>query len=223
MKDTDTYRVNWQTLRKDWPLWVLLLGTFLLGIYLAPQLPEQVPTHWNFRGEVDGYGNRATAVYLQPLIAVSMYLLMVFLPLIDPRRANYTRFAGTYQHLKTILVLFFCGFQLTILAAGLGYLAGPDIFLRVGLPLLFIFLGNVMGQIKHNYFVGIKTPWALANEEVWRGTHRAAGRLWVLCGLAGLVAAFMPATIGRIILIIALFAAGIVPFVHSYLLWRHLN
>lgn len=215
-----TYRISWENVKKDWPLWLLILSTFLLGLYLAPHLPERLPTHWNIRGEVDAYGSRAFVLYFQPLLTLGLYLLFLFLPLLDPRRANYTRFSGTYQFLKVLLVVFYTGLQLVVLATGLGYLADPTLFVRLGVPLLFVFFGNVMGQIKHNYFVGIKTPWTLASEEVWRRTHRAAGRLWVVCGLIGVLAAFLPSPTGAYLFFAALAAAAIVPIIHSYLLWR---
>lgn len=210
-------------MKKDWPLWLLMVGTLALGLYLEPRLPAQVPSHWNWRGEVDGYAGRTFAVLFQPLLTAGLYLLFLVLPRVDPHRANYARFAGTYQVIKVLLVVFLSGMQLTILGTALGYVSGPTLFLRLGLPLLFIFFGNVMGQIRHNYFVGIKTPWTLASEEVWQRTHRAAARLWVAAGLVGAVGAVFPPAIGMPLLIIALSVAGIVPLVHSYLLWRRLQ
>jgi uncharacterized membrane protein len=157
------------------------------------------------------------------MLTAGLYLLFLVLPLIDPRRGNYARFAGTYRFLKALLVLFMCLLQLAILGTALGYLSGPTLFFRLGLPLLFVLLGNVMGQIRYNYFVGIKTPWTLASEEVWQKTHRTAARVWVVAGLAGALAAFLPAAVGTPLLLIALTAAGFIPIVHSYLLWRRLN
>jgi len=209
--------------KKDWPLWLLMVGTLALGLYLEPRLPAQVPSHWNWRGEVDGYAGRTFAVLFQPLLTAGLYLLFLVLPRVDPHRANYARFAGTYQVIKVLLVVFLSGMQLAILGTALGYVSGPTLFLRLGLPLLFIFFGNVMGQIRHNYFVGIKTPWTLASEEVWQRTHRAAARLWVAAGLVGAVGALFPPAIGMPLLVVALSVAGIVPLVHSYLLWRRLQ
>jgi uncharacterized membrane protein len=88
--------------------------------------------------------------------------MLILLPYLDPKRANYLRFTSTYQHIKLLLVLFFTGLHLTVLAAGLGYQNVPSLFIRIAMPLLFIFFGNVMGQIRHNYFVGIRTPWTIA-------------------------------------------------------------
>ncbi|MDK2928395.1 MAG: hypothetical protein PWR31_2086 [Bacillota bacterium] len=210
-------------MKKDWPLWLLMVGTLALGLYLEPRLPAQVPNHWNWRGEVDGYAGRTFAVLFQPLLTAGLYLLFLVLPRVDPHRANYARFAGTYQVIKVLLVVFLSGMQLAILGTALGYVSGPTLFLRLGLPLLFIFFGNVMGQIRHNYFVGIKTPWTLASEEVWQRTHRAAARLWVAAGLVGAVGALFPPAIGMPLLVVALSVAGIVPLVHSYLLWRRLQ
>jgi len=83
-----------------------------------------------------------------------------------------------------------------------------------------VLLGNVMGQVRHNYFVGIRTPWTLADEEVWRRTHRMGGRLFVLGGLAiaagGLVGG--PWLVAAILT--SLTVAGLGPVVYSYWIWR---
>ena len=50
----------------------------------------------------------------------------------------------------------FTGLHTAVLAAN--YQNVPSLFIRIGMPLLFIFFGNVMGQIRHNYFVGIRSP-----------------------------------------------------------------
>jgi uncharacterized membrane protein len=40
-------------------------------------------------------------------------------------------------------------------------------------------IGNVLGKLRSNFFVGIRTPWTLSSEHVWDQTHRWAGRLFV--------------------------------------------
>lgn len=222
-QNNTTYRLSWQQLKKDWPLWLLMVTGLLLGLYVKPQLPDQVPIHWNIRGQVDGYATSTYAVWFSPLLTMGLYLMLILLPYLDPKRANYVRFTSTYQYIKILLVLFFTGLHTAVLAAGLGYQNVPSLFIRIGMPLLFIFFGNVMGQIRHNYFVGIRTPWTIASPEVWRLTHRSAAKIWVLSGLIGLVAAFLPGEYGFVVLFGALTFAALVPAVQSYFLFRRLG
>ena len=69
-------------------------------------MPDQMPIHWNFRGEVDGYGGKFAGLLLLPLTAVGIYLLMLLVPLVDPGRLNYRNFARAYNVFRLVIVLF---------------------------------------------------------------------------------------------------------------------
>lgn len=178
------YTLSWGSLKREWPLWLVLAGMLAAAFILYPLLPERVPVHWNWKGEVDGYGTRLQGAFTAPLLALGIYLLMLVTPLIDPRRKNYARFAGAYRLLRWGFVLFMAGIYSVWMAAALGYPVDIGLAVKMGISLLFLAIGNVMGQVRHNYFVGIKTPWTLASEEVWQRTHRLAAKVWVLGSLA---------------------------------------
>jgi uncharacterized membrane protein len=84
--------------------------------------------------------------------------------------------------------------------------------------LLLIVLGNYMGKLRKNFFVGIRTPWTLASDDVWERTHRMGGRVFVLAGLASVVAALAGAAPGTMLYVLA--AAAIVTVAYSYLIYR---
>lgn len=182
-EDRNGYGLNWATLGRDWPLWILMAGFLVVAFFVYPHLPDQVPSHWNIHGQVDAYSSRFFGAFFEPLLAPALYLLLILLPLADPRKENYVRFAGAYAFLRWALLIFMYGLYVVTLLASLGYTVNPGLFVKAGVAVLFIIIGNFMGQFRHNYFVGIKTPWTLADEEVWRRTHRLGGRIWVLCGL----------------------------------------
>jgi len=209
-----------ETLREDWPLLVLIVATFLVGAALYPHLPEQVPGHWNVAGEVDRYISRFWGAFLGPLVSLGIYLLMVFLPALDPRRQNYEKFGSTYRVLRLALPGVLLLIYLLTLAAALGYQVRVGLVVQALVSVLFIIIGNVMGRIRPTFFVGIRTPWTLADEEVWRKTHRLAAPLWVLAGILGLAAAVLPPPWNALGLLVPLFLAAIVPVVYSYLLYR---
>jgi uncharacterized membrane protein len=91
----------------------------------------------------------------------------------------------------------------------------------IGLGGLFAFLGNFMGKVTPNFFVGIRTPWTLADGEVWLRTHRFAGWLMMLTGLAVAVAG--PLGVGMRWLLGAMLLSAIVPAVYSYVVYRRLE
>lgn len=183
------YALTWEALKPDWPVWVVLAGLLAAAVILYPLLPERVPVHWNWRGEVDRYGSRFEGAFTAPLLALGIYALMLVAPLIDPRRENYARFAGAYRLLRWVFVLFMAGIYVVWMAAALGYRVDIGFAVKTALGLLFIAIGNVLGQVRFNYFVGVRTPWTLADEAVWRRTHRLAAKVWVLGGLVCLVLA----------------------------------
>jgi uncharacterized membrane protein len=198
-----------------------MAGLIIAGFILYPMLPEQVPSHWNWQGEVDSYASRAFGAFFAPLLAVGLYLLMLVVPLIDPRRDNYVRFAGVYRLMRWSFVLFFAGLYAVTVGVALGYNLDAGLLVKAGVALLFTLLGNIMGQLKHNYFVGIKTPWTLASEEVWQRTHRLGAKVWVLGGLICLVLSPVRALWGAYAFLACIVLMALVPIVYSYVVFRN--
>jgi uncharacterized membrane protein len=219
----DSYRVNWQTIKPEWPLWVIMIGIFIAGVILYPYLPDQVPGHWNIHGEVDAYYPRWFGAFFAPLLAICLYLLMLFMPIIDPRRENYARFAQTYTFLRWVIVLFTGILWVITILVALGYLINVSLVVKATVAVLLIVIGNFMGQFRHNYFVGIKTPWTLASEEVWNRTHRISARLWVLGGMVCLIMSFFQGTFSAVIYLISILIMVILPIVYSFLLFAKHN
>ena len=164
-------------LKREIPLILIIIAAFLVSIYFYPMMPEKVPTHWNFKGEIDGYSGRLSGSLIMPIINLIMYILFIFLPALDPKKENYRLFESTYIYFRYLFHIFFFAMHIMIISASLGYIVNTTRLVTFGISLLFMLMGNVMGRVKHNYFVGIKTPWTLANEEVWRKTHRLAALL----------------------------------------------
>ena len=212
-----------EQLKADWYVIILIIATLAAAAYFYPQLPERVPSHWNIQGRVDGYSSRFWGAFGIPLMNAGIYLMMVFLPLIDPRRENYVKFAATYRILRLVLVCFFTGLYVVVILASLGYPVAVNRLVPLGVSLLFIVIGNYMGRFKHNYFVGIRVPWTLASEEVWRKTHRLAAPMWVIAGLLGIVGAIIGGAVVMWLLLVPLALATIIPIAYSYLIYKQLQ
>jgi uncharacterized membrane protein len=173
--------------------WLLLigLGSFLLTLLIYPNLPEQVPIHWSSTGKVDSYGTKYFTLLLGAM-PVGLYYMMLYLPRIDPRRENYAKHSGAYQMIQSSIIIFFTIVHWIAIAIALGFELNIGRLVSIGIGILFIIIGNYMSQIRHNYFVGIKTPWTLANEVVWRKTHRVGGVVFVIAGLMMSISSFLP-------------------------------
>jgi uncharacterized membrane protein len=207
-------------LKEDWVILLLLILGFAIGAYFYPMLPDKVPVHWNAQGQVNGYGSKFFGAVGLPLINVAMYLLLRVLPYIDPKKKNYENFKSTYRFLMYLMIIFFLGMEIISLLIAVGAAVNMSILIQVMISFLFILLGNVMGRFKHNYFVGIKTPWTLASEEVWRKTHRLAAPLWVIGGIANIILALMGMTFDGMSFIVIVVVISVVPIVYSYFAYQ---
>ncbi|MBU3146280.1 SdpI family protein [Clostridium sp. CF012] len=211
-------------IKKDWYIISIIALTFIVSLYFYPSLPNKIPSHWNFKGQIDGYSGRFFGAFGIPLINLASYFLFIFLPYLDPKQANYAKFPSAYKLIRCSFHLLFAGIQATVLLIAFGYHINVSMFVGLGTSLLFVVIGNVMGKFKHNYFVGIKTPWTLSNEEVWVKTHRMAAPLWVVGGIiSAMFAIFGDATSSAIALIVIISVISIVPIIYSYVIFKKLK
>lgn len=192
----------------------------LLSLAVWSQLPDRIPTHWNLRGEVDGWSGRFTGAFMAPMIGLAVWLLLPALRRLDPRKANYERFRDTFFVIVNCVVLFIAAVHALMLGAALGLPIDMTraVFGLIGLA--FIVLGNFLPRIRSNWWMGVRTPWTLENERVWRETHRLAGWTFVGGGAMALLSMFLPEAIRGPVAFVGLIAAGFLPVVWSYVLWR---
>lgn len=200
------------------PVAIVAMWAFALAVY--GRLPERVPVHWNLGGEVDGWGPRFPAAFLMPLVAMGTVALVAVLPWLDPRRRNFERFRDELRLITNVLVLFFAWLEAMSLGAALGWPIDVTAATLAGTGLLFVAVGNYLPRVRSNWWVGIRTPWTLDSDRVWRETHRVGGRCFVAGGLATVVAALLPHPVRPWLAIAALGLASLVPIVYSYLAWR---
>ena len=208
------------SLRSEIPQLALIVGMFALAAWSWSRLPDQIPTHWNLQGQVDGHGNKFVGLLLLPLTVFGLYFLMMLLPLFDPGRANYRNFAKTYNVLRVVLVAFMAMLYAATVAAAFGRHVDITSVAFLGTAVLFFIIGNVMGKIRPNWFVGVRTPWTLSSKLSWDKTHRLAGWLFLLMGAAFAVVAFVHNTwaFAAMLIFDAICLVWIV--VYSYLVYR---
>lgn len=198
---------------------LIVAGMFITGWVLFDQFPDQMPTHWNIAGEVDAYMPKGTATILFPAITLGLTLLFPLLSMIDPRKEKYALFRRPWLILQTVIVLFFAYIYFVSLYLALNSHISITPFIFVGIGILFIVIGNYLGKVRQNYFVGIKTPWTLDNEEVWNKTHRVGGWAFMIAGLMILINGFVQWQLVPV-MVAAIIVAAVVPIVYSYILYR---
>lgn len=143
------------------------------------KIPEVVAMHWNAAGEVDDTGHKSSLLLMMLLLNLPLYFILLLIPKIDPKKK--VDYKSLYS-LRLLLHLFMSGLGVVIMRSAVH----PDsdsiqsIFSIIGL--LFAFLGYYFTKIKHNYFIGIRTPWTLESEEIWTKTHKFASAFWMIGG-----------------------------------------
>ncbi len=199
---------------------LMILAMSAITAYYYPTLPETIPVHWNAAGQVDGYGGRWQLWLVGPGLMAVMLLFSMTIPWLSPKKFEVQSFPGTYSYIMAAVVALFGGIELLMLCGAAGVRLET---VRVVPALVFVILiviGNPMGKVRRNFFIGIRTPWTLASEAVWYATHRLAARLMVGSGLLGLIAVWFGAP--HWVLLVLMTAWGLVAAGYSLLLYKRL-
>jgi len=176
-----------------WSVAIIVLQLIVMA-YFAVTLPAdaKVPTHWNINNEIDGYSSKTTTLLLWSGFSIGMFLLFFFMPWYSPWYKKYEkRFERIIPALSAMLVLFFALISVYSLYLAKSQTVPGVQFILILIGLLFIFLGNLMPKTPRNFFIGFKTPWTLANDDVWLRTHRLGGKLFALSGVIMIVKGFV--------------------------------
>lgn len=210
--------------RLDILIWAVIAIQLGIAIYGYIVLPDTVPIHWGIDGRPNGYGPKWVDTFLFPLINLGLYVLLKVVLLMGPRLGGPESQAANRQvrnMLLAALILFMLVIQLVVLSSTLGMSFNAIVIINLGVSVLFIFLGNYMGKLRRNFWMGIRTPWTLSSDLVWERTHRVGGWLFVAVGLLGILFSFVP-PIGIWGFIALLLLMVVFLFVYSYLCYRRL-
>lgn len=198
---------------------ILILITCVAWTIAWPHLPDTIATHWN-GGKVDGYSSKLYGMISMVGIMIGLYIFLNVLPKIDPKRTNYEKFSKGFMVMNNgILVLLFVG-NIDIITSGLGYNLFINRIPELLVGILFLVIGNYLPQCKPNFFVGMRNPWTLSNEEVWRKTHRFSGKVFVALGLLMIVSIVVPADWRSYIMLAMILIAVVLTNGYSYILYK---
>jgi uncharacterized membrane protein len=204
---------------------VVILAVLAGTIVAYPLLPSVVPIHWDAHGHVNGWGPKWWLFLTGPGSMLFIVLMFSALPWLSPKKFEVDAFRATYLYIMIMIVAMMAYCNLLILMAALGSLGGIvlDVSRSVegGVCLLIALLGNVLGKVRQNFFVGIRTPWTIANERVWNATHRFAAKTFFVGGLLGLLAVILRAPFWVPITVILIAVLG--PALYSLVFYKQLE
>ena len=205
---------------------VLLAIPFGYAAYIYPSLPETIPTHFNFKGEADGFGGK-DSIFLGPGILGATGLFTFFLlsniKNFDPKRYKLED-DGMFKKFAIFMVAFLSllGLVITISAAKPGINVTKLLLPLIGFS--FAIIGWYMPKIHQNYFAGFKLPWTLENVDNWNATHKVAGKIWLYGGLFQAIATItLPSFLGFVCFMIATVIMIAIPTIFSYRMFKKGN
>ncbi|MEI6072092.1 MAG: SdpI family protein [Verrucomicrobiae bacterium] len=161
---------------------ILAIPFILAGVFWTG-FPGRVATHWGLSGRPDSWMGKEAGLLLLPLVNLGIWALFMCLPWLDPKiRLNvggYERTLAVLKIWRLATTAFLCFLSLLVLAVAGGIPVDMNRAVFNGVLILFLALGNFLGNLRPNYFAGIRTPWTLDDSEIWRATHRVGGRIMV--------------------------------------------
>ncbi|TDO29099.1 SdpI family protein [Sediminibacterium goheungense] len=205
---------------------LLLVAPAILAAILYPGLPETIPIHFNAKGQADGFGPKSSIwihISILSVVGLGVYLLISNIHKIDPKKtANVS--VDTYKTLALAITLFLSIINASIvlyMSDALKNLGIQNIVLP-SVGLLLAVIGYFMRNIKPNYFIGLRLPWTLEDDENWAATHQLAAKLWIPGGIIIAVVSFaLPFMTAFIITVLFTAIMIIVPAVYSYRFFKH--
>ena len=169
-----------------------ILISFIIGIALYGQMPEQMASHWNAKGEVNGYMPKFLGIFLMPLVSLILLFIFLSIPRIDPLKNNIKKFRNYFDGFILLMVIYLFYIYILTLLPNLGYNFNIGITIFPAIAVLFYYIGILMAHTKRNWFIGIRTPWTISSEVVWNKTHKLGAKLFKLFAVIILAGIFFP-------------------------------
>ncbi len=197
---------------------LLIIIAFIESISVYHKLPNQIASHWNLQGQVDGYSGKFSGAFFVPILMLGLYILFIIMPKIDPKK-NISKFMDIYNLFITIFLIYMIYIHTLTLVFSLGHTFDFTRAIMPGFALLFYFIGWMLPKTKQNWFMGIRTPWTLSNDQVWTKTHILGGKLFKICAILALLGMISSKYSFYLIIIPAIFCS-IYTVIYSYLEYK---
>ncbi len=212
-----------KAMKKEWPILILLLAPFVVSLILSDRVPDTVPTHFNLQGEADDFGPKWIILYMLPALGLVIYLGLLFLPGIDPKK-RIEETQKPIAAIRLVLALFMVGLYSIMMLIVTGSDIDINSYVSIAVGILFIGFGNYMNSVKPNYFIGLRTPWTLESPIVWKKTHRLGSKIWMVGGIIIVVSKLVFSEgVNAIIFGISIAIMVLVPLIYSYTEFKKLE
>jgi uncharacterized membrane protein len=197
---------------------MLVALTAAVSLLAYPEMPAEMATHWNASGDVDGTTSRPVALALFPALTALTLGFFLALPRIDPRN-DYESFRFAYDALALSTLGFLAYVHAIVVLVNAGADLGVLQALAPGIGAIYVVAGYVTERAEQNWFVGVRTPWTLEDEDVWRQTNDAVATLLKLGGVVAATGFLLPAY-ALALVVVPPVAAAVGSVAYSYHLYE---
>ena len=195
-------------------LFIVLPFAYLATIWKDLQL--QIPTHFDLSSNPNGWSDKNGLLALLAELNLGIYIIMLLIPKFDPKN-KIKQMGEKYFSFRLLMTIFISLLSIYILYTGASKKINTNLMFAL-IGALFAVMGNYFQALKPNYFIGIRTPWTLESPDIWKKTHRLAGRLWMVGGVLIIIISFiiknnlaLGITFGSITAVITL-----IPLIYSF-------
>jgi len=193
----------------------LVLVSVLASVVAYQFLPEKIVSHWNIYGNADSQMDKAFALSIMPIVAIFIAALYFLIPKLDPLRQNIKKFEFQYGLMFATIIAFMLYIHIITILWNLGFSLNISAAIIPGVALLLFVIGLLLKDSERNWFVGVRTPWTLSSDNVWKKTHLLASKTFMIAGVILLLSIFFPEYAFFAIIFVVLIAA-IIPTIYSY-------
>jgi len=180
---------------------VIIVISFLASFYFYGQMPDQMASHWNSKGEVNGSLGK-WSIFLMPVTSLILFLLFLFIIRLDPLKKNIEDFQKDYDLFILVIILFLTYIGALMIVWNLGVHFDAVKAIIPAFAVLLFYVGILLDKSKRNWFIGIRTPWTLSNDTVWRKTNELGGKIFKAFGGVCLIMVLIPEYFGYFMLIL---------------------
>jgi uncharacterized membrane protein len=195
----------------------LIAAACVVGVAAFPHLPNRIPIHWNVHLRPNRYGPKWVIFLLGPGMMAGVTLFTSLGPWLSPKRFEVDNFRSTWRQLMLMVFCLIGYIYAAMLWADFHHRVDAGRMILGGASLMVVLMGNLMGKVRKNFFIGVRTPWTLASDRTWNATHRFAARTWMAGGLFGLLftVIWLP-----VLSISSLLAGVLAPYVYSLVVYK---
>lgn len=201
---------------------IFVVASFVFSTMIYPFFPETIISHWDAQGIANGYSGKFVGLFLVPIISLAIFLLFLLIPKIDPLKENIKKFRKYYDWFILLVVVYMLFIHVITILVNSGLKINFLFFLLPAMGILFFFIGMLLEKTKRNWFIGIRTPWTLSNDLVWKKTHKLGGILFKLTGFLAIVGLFF-IKYAMWFILIPIFLSVIILTIYSYLEYRRIK